>query len=447
MSNRSAERPNTPTDSIAQSEAGLCGSAILDQQEVFARVSAIVSPGDFLDADYGAMFAALQTLDDAGKPLHDVTVLQPELRRLGVAEDLASSAALMRLINQTIHAGHAVYYAEAIAEAASLRRLQGIASELQRRATEHDADAAEIRHWLEGQLAKLDRTQPHDLRLIGDVAAAAIASVDAAADAPTRPGLMTGIDCLDQVAGAIMPGEVVIVAARPGNGKTSLATQIAEHNSRRGRQSLMVSLEMRGTELALRMLCPLAEIDSRDLRSSRIDQQARQRLRGAKESLDGLSLRIWSPPTATLAEIRGVARYAKATTGLQLLVVDYLGLVRPSPDEKRLQRYEQVSAVSAGLKALAKELDVVVLALCQLNREADGMEPKLSHLRESGSIEQDADAVWLIHHPPGNGGAANGSAYALGCSLILGKHRHGETGRVSLLWHPSETRFSSPTSF
>lgn len=447
MSNRRPpEREGNAISDLVKCESGVCGSAILDPR-VLDRIAAIASPEDFSDPDYGQMYGGLRILHEAGKPIHDPTVLQPELRRLGVREELISSAALMRLVNETIHAGHAVYYAEEIAEAARLRRLLVTGDELRRRSTEPDAKAADIRQWLESQLAKLDRTQPHNMRLIGDVAATAIASVDAAVESRARPGLMTGISNLDETAGATMPGEVNIIAARTGVGKTSLAVQIAEHNAKHGRPVVMVSLEMESTELALRMVCGRAEIDSRDLRSSRINEQERQRLHAAKAELDGLPLLVWSPPTATLAEIRGVARYAKATSGLQLLVVDYLGLIKPAADEKRLQRYEQVSAVTAGLKSLAKELGIVVLGLCQLNREADSNEPRLSHLRESGSIEQDADAVWLIHHPPSTTPTASQDVYARGCSLIIAKHRHGQTGRVQLLWHPSETRFSSPTSF
>ena len=239
-----------------------------------------------------------------------------------------------------------------------------------------------------------------------------------------------------------MPGELGILAARPAMGKTALAMQKALHNARQGRRVLFVSLEMRNRELARRLLCQEAELDSRLLRGRRVDAAARARLQAAHEELAGLPIRLWDPASATLAEIRGVARHMRATGGLYLLIVDYLGLIKPSADSKRLQRHEQVQQTSAGLKELAKELCIPVLALCQLNREADGEEPRLSHLRESGAIEQDADMVLLLHHPEREQSKSGNQKKRI-AYLIIGKHRHGETGRIKLQWHPSETRFST----
>ena len=215
-----------------------------------------------------------------------------------------------------------------------------------------------------------------------------------------------------------------------------------------GRRGLIVSLEMRDTELVLRMLCGLAEVDSRDVRGGRLTDAHRKELHTAAEDVGRLPLRIWAPPAATIAEIRRLARHTKATIGLELLVVDYLGLVRPAGDEKRLPRYEQVGIISAGLKQLAKELGIVVVALAQLNREAEDGEPKLSQLRESGSIEQDADAVLLIHHPQAK--QASSAATAPSSSdafVIVAKHRHGQICRVRLVWHPTTTSFTSPQTF
>jgi replicative DNA helicase len=200
---------------------------------------------------------------------------------------------------------------------------------------------------------------------------------------------------------------------------------------------------MRDAELVRRILCSRADTDSRDLRSGTLDKRQRESLVGAMLSLDGLPLRVWSPASASLAEIRAVARHEKATAGLGLLVVDYVGVVRP--DDRRLPRYEQVSQISSGLKALAKELETPIIALAQLNREADGNEPKLSHLRESGSIEQDADVVLLVHHPQTTG-VSRGDGIRT-AHVIVAKHRHGETGRVSLFWDPRATRFSSSSQF
>jgi len=195
---------------------------------------------------------------------------------------------------------------------------------------------------------------------------------------------------------------------------------------------------MRDLELVARMLCGRALVDSRALRSRRLGPNDRERLVDATIAAGDLALRVWAPSMATLADIRAVARQTKRQYGLRLLVVDYIGIVRPSADERKLQPHERISAVSAGLKALAKELDMPVIACCQLNREAGDGEPKLSHLRDSGAIEQDADIVLLLDHEQAEVNETDWRP----CKLIVAKHRHGETGDVRLRWHPRETRFS-----
>jgi replicative DNA helicase len=421
-------------------EQALIGCVLIDPS-VLDRVTPIVSAGDFSDSPLGELFAALALLHDARLPVHDITWLSGELARMDVPDDVRTPAALLKCVNAAVHAGHVVYYAEQVSRAAKLRRLTLLGGRIIERAADPGAEPAEIAALIDAEAGRLSHHQPLSVRTVGELAADVLEELDQ--PRAKSGGVMSGLPKLDEAIGPVMPGELVIVAARTGCGKTSLATQWAEHVAERGKPALIVSLEMRGTELAKRMLCSRAGLDSRDLRGGTLGPEERGGLVDAMQALGGLPVRIWSPPSASMAEIRAVARHAKATAGLGLLVVDYIGLVRP--DDRRLPRYEQVSAISAGLKVLAKELETPLIALCQLNREADSAEPKLSHLRESGSIEQDADMVLLIHHPP----AANGHASAdiRGVSLIAAKHRHGETGRVSLLWHGRETRFSSPGSF
>ena len=192
----------------------------------------------------------------------------------------------------------------------------------------------------------------------------------------TRRPVFTGIERFDRVAGGLLPGELEIIAARPGNGKTSLAMQIGNRLARLDRPVLFVSLEMRAAELVGRLLCGSTGIDSRHLRRGQVDPA-----KFADEIADmaGTPLTIFDPPAATMQRIRAVAKMQKAATGLELLIVDYIGLVQPR--DRKIPRHEQVAEITGGLKQLAKELDTPVIALCQLNREADGADPKLSHLR------------------------------------------------------------------
>jgi replicative DNA helicase len=425
-------------------EQRLIGCALIDPR-VLPMVSPIVCGADFADAGLGALFDALVTLANAGKPIGDPGWLVAELSRMKIPADVRTPAAIAGFFLEVANAAHARHFADQIHRASRLRRMQFAAESWLAELKSHAADPDEALASIEGRLAGLTAGHLEDCRTIGDLAQEAIEDAFAGAK---RPAAMTGLHTVDSQVGGLMPGEVTTLAARTGEGKSTLALQIAAHNAARGRHAMFVSLEMNGRELARRELAALSGIESRLLRSGTVGPDSRPALDSARENLDQLPLRIWSPPSATLAEIRARARHQQATSGLSLLVLDYLGLVRPSPDMAKRQRWEQVSSISTGLKHVAKELGVSVLSLAQLNRDADGEEPRLSHLRDSGSIEQDSDIVLMLHHPVKSpsptGQHVNGSREAF---LIVAKHRHGQTGSIRLRWIPQETRFECPQAF
>jgi replicative DNA helicase len=418
-----------------EAELALLGACVIDQT-VLASVCRVVSGADFLDGDRGDLFDAFWVLADAGRPLHDAHVLLSELRRLKIADSVRSAAFIAKLlVDGQVHTSHATFYAQTVKRASTLRRLTRIAEQLSARAGQPDADPAAIANWTEAQLTGIDQAQDDTPRPVADVASALL---DDLRTPKPHGGTMTGLVAHDTVAGGWQPGELIVLAARPGIGKTSLAMQIAEHNAKRGRPVLFVSLEMADRELVRRWLAGLADVDSRRLRAG-VDEDAVERIAVEADGVAGLPLRIFAPASATLARIRAVAKREAAGPGLALMIVDYIGLVQPQ--DPRRQRWEQVAEISRGLKQLAKELSIPVLALAQLNREAQGIEPRLSHLRDSGGIEQDADMVLFLHRD----GDAQDQA-----QLLIAKHRHGQTGRVSLNWHGSRTRFSDnsfPTNF
>ncbi len=414
----------------SEAEHAICGAAIVDPS-VLPGLSEIISPRDFADSDLGQLFAGLVTIHEAGLPIGDPVVLVPELRRLGVPEAVRSPAFIAKLlVDGTVQASHAEFYARQVQRAASLRRLQYIGQALAERSAAAAADPADIAAWLDGQLAGLGHHVPDPPERIGDVAAGL---VEWLATGCSGAGIVTGLASHDRSVGGWQPGELVILAARPGVGKTSLGMQVAIHNATGGKPVLYVSLEMTAKELTARVLCGLANVDSRRLRAGPLDADSLAAITRASGKITGLPLWLWAPPATTSARIRAVAKRDSAEGGLALVVVDYLGLVRPS-DPKR-PRHEQMGQVSADLKALAKELSVPVLALAQLNREADGNEPRLSHLRDSGSIEQDADIVLFIHRDEDEKEAAK---------LICAKHRHGDTGTIQLIWDAPRTRYVDP---
>jgi len=419
-----------PTD--PDSERALLAAVIVDPSQL-NKLADTVCAEDFGDPDLAALFDALQTLHDAGFPVNDARVLVPELKRLNVPRPVTEPAFIASLIaDGGVHAYHATYYGQQVRRSAVLRRQQTVGRELLARTANPGADPADIAAWLDSQFSAIGQRVAHPPRQMDAIADEIIEELKNP-DLRSR-GVMTGLPSHDEAAGGWMPGELVILAARPGIGKTSLGVQIAFHNAMRQRPVLFVSLEMRDRELISRVLCGLSTVNSRRVRAGRLTATDCAAMEKASVQISGVPLHVWAPPTATLLRIRAVAKQQATASGLALLVVDYIGLVQP--EDRARPRHEQVAAVSAGLKALAKELTVPVLALCQLNRDVENRkgEPLLSNLRESGAIEQDADIVLFIHRERRDTPQAK---------LIVAKHRHGDTGAIPLLWVPARTSFEA----
>lgn len=289
MSNRRPPK-NADPRTVPQAEQALIGSVLLDPS-VLDHVTPIVSAADFCDPSLGALYGALTVLCEARRPVTDFAWLVGELARMDVPDDVRTAAAIARFGNTVVHAGNAVYFAEQVVRAATLSRWAGVAVQLTQRAGDPAVEPEQIAAWLDGQLAQVSQRRPAFARGIGEIAADVAAELD---EPPPTIGsaLWTGLLELDEALGPIMPGELGIIAARTGCGKTSLATQWAEHAAAKGRPVLFVSLEMRDAELVKRMLCSRAGIDSRDLRGGNLNSDDRAGLVSAVASLGGLPLRL-----------------------------------------------------------------------------------------------------------------------------------------------------------
>jgi replicative DNA helicase len=417
---------------MSEHEHALLGSILLDPAEIDV-VAADVSAGDFSDRDLGQLFEALVTIHECGLPSGDMTIVVPELRRMGFPEAVRNAAFLARLV-ANVTAGHARFYAGEVRRASRLRHQAALGQALVDLTAKQGADPDQIASWLDASITSVGLPAAQS-RSVGDIAEDYLRELQ---EPQFRERIvMSGIANLDGKIGGWMPGELVILAARTGIGKTALGMQIASHLGHEQRPVLFVSLEMKDRELVGRLLCGAAGMNGRRIRSGRYDEYDIAQLQRSADQFRGEPVYIWAPPRATTGKIRAVAKRMSASRGLDLLVVDYLGLVQPT-DSKR-QRYEQLGQVTGDLKAMAKELNVPVLALCQLNRDADGQEPRLSQLRDSGSIEQDADIVLFIHADKPDTSER---------TLIVAKHRHGDVGKLSLVWNKARLRFDGqPNDF
>ncbi|MDA8563100.1 AAA family ATPase [Mariniblastus sp.] len=404
---------------IEATERALIGSALLEPS-IIDTLSGRIGVSDFYDPQLGSLFSVLVDRNDAGLPSDTVTLLSSAKGIFGAT----AAATLAELFNEVPHVGHAEYYASQVAEAAKRRKLEIIADDIRDMANDDTRSADEV---AELAVNRLESVGTHESGLVTSVYDAGTGLIDSLNDGNSRRPIFTGIDSVDRIVGGLLPGEFQIIAGRPGSGKSAFAMQVAKKQSDVLRPVLLVSLEMTKSELVTRILCGMTGIDSRIIRRGQASDEMKVSLKEANDDLNETPLLIYDKPAPTVQTIRALAKIQKAHGGLDLLVVDYIGLI--TPRDRRISRHEQVGEITGMLKQIAKELEVPVIALSQLNREADGAEPKLSHLRESGSIEQDADIVLFIHR------AGNDS------KLIVGKHRHGDTGSFPITFDAARTRF------
>lgn len=444
MKNQSPPQPSVRLlpGSELRAELWLLGSLVVGGRNTFAAVAGHVSADDFLDTGYGQVFAALVAMNDAGIPTDDFVALQSQFIALGVPVSCRGDAFIFGLIRDQPHPGHAVGYADEVRAAAQKRRFIKLAGEIVELGYDEQASPEQILQIVESALSRIAGRAPVEVVTVGKVAAELVSDLERPQEVQRLSGIMTGLREVDEAMGPWLGGDLIILGGRPGDGKSAMGACIADHNAARGRRTLFISLEMSGPELVGRLLSQMTGVDSRDLRERRVNESDLKKIKSAAVDLQETPL-VFRSGAATFSQIRGVARHMRATGGLDFLVVDYLQRIRPEPEDKRLQRHEQVQLLTNGLKDLAMELGIPILCLCQLNRESDkaGAEPRLSNLRESGAIEQDADSVLLIHHPETEAGPAK-SGHRL-AHLLIAKSRHGEKCRVKLLWYPSETRFGT----
>ena len=429
-------------------EKGVLGSLLLDPN-LCDDVALILRPDDFYADANQKLYAHLLAMHDEGSRI-DATLLLERLRSGGDLEVIGGPAYLAEVLHSVPYAANAVYYAEIVRNKATLRALIHASTEILRDAYEPTVDPREMVSRAEEQIFAVHDNRSNDhVTPINDVLIEAFQRIDARLEHGAGVGVPTGFQDLDNLTGGMHESEFIVLAARPSMGKTALATNMAEYVAIEANvPTLFVSLEMAQIELAQRMLCSQGKIDANKFRSGFLSKEDRSKLVEASAKLGKAPLYIDDTPSRTCTEIAACARRLKRKQNLGLLVIDYLQLIQP--DDPRDPRQEQVAKMARRLKALARELKIPVLCLAQLNRQADagkeGHRPRLSQLRESGAIEQDADVVMFVHREEyycNSRDEAMEKGLVGQADLIIAKQRNGPTGDVKLAWFDKYTRFEN----
>jgi replicative DNA helicase len=364
---------------------------------------------------------------------------------------VGGAAYLLELADSVTTAAHAEHYARIVRDKAVLRSLIRAGTDIVRDAYEPAVEAREMLARAEEQVFRiLDTKGDTQVKSVRDVLHESLARIDARMQhRHAYGGLETGFIDYDDMTGGLHDSELVILAARPSMGKTALALNIVEHIAidERGpsRPVLLVSLEMSSLELGDRVLCSRARVNSHRLRNGTISGEESRKLVQTAADVSRAPLFIDDSPSRNMTEIAATARRLKRQEDLALVVIDYLQLVEP--DNPRDPRQEQVARISRRLKGLARELSIPVLCLAQLNRQVEASResrPQLSHLRESGAIEQDADVVMFIHREEVYQASDEDRERVKGqADLLVRKQRNGPTGDVKLTWLHEFTRFEN----
>ena len=431
-----------------EAEQSVLGAILIDRDAV-VEVAEFLRPEDFYRQANGRIYAAIIDLFERREPIDIVTVAE-SLERREELEAVGGRAYLSSLSNETPTAVHAAQYARIVERKAVLRGLIGAAGRIAGIGYE---DPAEIQEAIDRAESRAVRGQPEAgrRRLLGaQVACCTTPTTGSTTCTPIAgeiSGVRTGFTDLDALTTGLQPSDLIVLAARPSVGKTSFALNIAEHAAvKEGKTVGVFSLEMSKEQLVLRMLSSVANIDSQRLRSGFLEELDFARIAPAMNSLSEAPMYIDDSPNISAMELRTKSRRLQAESGLDLIIVDYLQLMQATSTSRDANRVQEVSEISRGLKALARELRVPVIALSQLSRQPEmreSKEPRLSDLRESGAIEQDADLVMFLWRDKERSGPEDQETDGEVINLKLAKHRNGPTGEIQLWFKKRQTRFVS----
>lgn len=442
-----------PPHSI-EAEQGVLACVLLSPNESIGLCLESLRSGKetFYDLRHQMLYEHLVAMYDGNLPVDLITVPQ-RLKDAGQLEAVGGLSYLSGLMDAAPSAANLTYYLEIVREKHVLRRVLQTCTAAVARVQEHEGGVDELLDEIERDVLKISQDrEDKKLRGVKDLVREAI---DLIQKFHSRAGQLTGIGTgfgdLDKMTSGFHEGEMIVIAARPSMGKTSLAMNIAESVIiDQGLPVAVFSLEMTAESLILRMLCSLARVNGRNIRDGFLSQADFQKLTAAASKLSRAPLHIDDTAGLSILQLRARARRMWQQHQIKLIVIDYLQLLHSTSRKAQDNRQQEIADISSGVKALAKELKLPVIVLSQLNREFEkdkNRKPRLSDLRESGAIEQDADVVGLLYKPASEDEDApapeSEAQEAVAVNLLIAKQRNGPTGDVRLSFLKGITRFEA----
>ena len=430
-----------PPQNIEAEQSVLGG--ILLEPEALSRILEVLQEDDFYREGHRKIFSAMVALYQKGTPVDLITLTESLLTRQNL-EAIGGASYLTSLTDAIPSAVNIEVYARIVREKAILRRLINLTTEIATKSYQFSGEVEDILDQAEKSIFEITAAKitPHIFPL-SEVIKDSFHTIEALYERKERiSGVPTGFTKLDQLTSGFQPSDLIIIAGRPSMGKTAFALDIARNAATLAEiPSVIFSLEMSRQQLAIRMLCSEARVDSYKLRSGFIGERDWPRLTNAAGILSEAPIYIDDSPALTVLQMRAKARRLKSEKGLGLAVVDYLQLMSGRGGSDR--REQEISEISRSLKALAKELNIPVVALSQLNRKVEDRtdrRPFMADLRESGAIEQDADVILFIYRDEmyDENSKQKGTA-----EVIIGKQRNGPIGKITLAFIDQYTRFEN----
>ncbi len=427
-----------------EAEISVLGSMLIDN-EAISIVAESLNKNDFYKTSHQHIFETIVTIYDKSSAV-DLIILKDELNRLSLLEKVGGTEYLMALEESVPIASNVEYYAKIVREKTVKRNLIAATAKIQQEAYNDSLESDELLDIAEKEIFDItQRKFAKPTTNIHDILKRTWEYIESLQEGDgTLTGVSTGFYDLDDKTCGLQKGELIIIAARPSMGKTSFVLNIAEQvGSKEKKPTVIFSMEMSAQQLSQNMLCAAAKVDAHLMRTGKLDDNQLPNLTMAMGELSESAIFIDDTPGLGLLQIRAKARRFKLQHDIQLVIIDYLQLMEAS--RRSENRQQEISSISRGLKALARELNVPVIAVSQLNRSVESREghtPRMSDLRESGSIEQDADVIMLLHRedyydPTKNPGEVE---------VNVAKQRNGPIGKIKLTFLREFLRFESYTN-